>query len=89
VLFKLLLGTVQGSILGAVLYSIFISPVFEIEELYVFADDSFIPRWNTSFPELIYDIEKSLESITKWLRKSRPKVNENKTKLCLFKWHQS
>jgi hypothetical protein len=43
VLFDLLLGTVKGFILGPVLYSIFISPIFEIEVLYAFADDSFIP----------------------------------------------
>jgi hypothetical protein len=42
VLFDLLLGTVLGLlILGWVLYSVFISPFFEIQNLYTFADDSF------------------------------------------------
>jgi hypothetical protein len=44
VLFDLLLGTVQGSILGPVLYAIFISPVFELEPMLAFADDTFITR---------------------------------------------
>jgi hypothetical protein len=29
-------------------------------------------------------MQKSLEAITKWLKKSGLKVNENKTELCLF-----
>jgi hypothetical protein len=50
VLFDLLIGTVQDLILGPVLYVLFVSPV---------------PRWNKSLQELINDVEKSLESITK------------------------
>jgi hypothetical protein len=42
-IFDLLLGTVQGSILGPVFYAIFIAPVFKIENLYAFADDKFVP----------------------------------------------
>jgi hypothetical protein len=42
-IYDLLLGTVQGSILGPVLYAMFIAPVFEIEKLFSFADDKFVP----------------------------------------------
>jgi hypothetical protein len=38
-------------------------------------------------PELISDLEKSLEAITKWLRDSGLKVNRPKTDLCLFYQH--
>ena len=34
-------GIVQGSILGPILYVIFISPLFDIENLTCFADDKF------------------------------------------------
>ena len=34
--------------------------------------------------ELITNMEKSLEAITKWLKKSGLKVNDNKTEICLF-----
>ncbi len=84
ILFDLLLGTVQGSILGPVLYALFVSPLFNIEPHSAFADDSYILRWKNSLPELISDLEKSLEAITKWLRDSGLKVNQAKTDLCLF-----
>ena len=84
ILYDLLLGTVQGSILGPVLYAIFVSPVFSIAELSAFADDTFIPKWNKMLPALINDMEKTLESITKWLKQSGLVVNKDKTEVCLF-----
>ena len=84
ILYDLLLGTVQGSILGPVLYAIFVSPLFDIEPLLAFADDSYIMRENSNINELIEDLQKSLEAITKWLKKSGMKVNQSKTELCLF-----
>jgi hypothetical protein len=84
VLFDLLLDTVQGSILGPVVYAIFVSPMFDIDFFLSFADDTFIRKTNICKKTLIEDIEKSLESLTKWLKKSGLKVNNNKTELCLF-----
>jgi hypothetical protein len=84
VLFDLFLRTVQGSTLGLWLYSSITSTIFEIKEQSVSADDSVKLQWNTNIIELICDIEKYLELITKWLRWSGRKDNENKTKLCLF-----
>ncbi len=83
-IFDLLLGTVQGSILGPILYAVFVSPLFDIEEFDAFADDTYIPRWNSNLPMLMDDMKKSLEAITKWLKKSGLKVNQEKTELCLF-----
>jgi hypothetical protein len=57
-LFDLLLGTVQGSILGPVLYGIFVSPLFDIETFLSYADDTFIPKCNNSLENLILDVEK-------------------------------
>jgi hypothetical protein len=84
VLFDLLLGTLQGSILGPVLYAIFVSPMFDIDFFLSFVDDTFIPKTTICKRTLIEDMEKSLESLTKWWKKSGLKVNSNKTKLCLF-----
>ena len=38
---NILLGTVQGSVVGAVLYAIYISPLFDLEDLSAFADDNY------------------------------------------------
>ena len=34
-------GTVQGSILGPILYAIFVSPLFDLAEMTMFADDNY------------------------------------------------
>ena len=36
------LGTVQGSIHGPILYAIFVSPIFDMQDLIKFANDNFI-----------------------------------------------
>ena len=77
-------GTVQGSILGPILYAIFVSPLFDLEKMTLFADDNYIILWNKQLSALITDMKKTIESITKWLRQSGLKVNELKTELCLF-----
>ena len=77
-------GTVQGSILGPILYAIFVSPLLDLAKLTLFADDNYIVRWNAMLHLLIIDMERSLEMITKWLRQSGLKVNDLKTEICLF-----
>ena len=36
------IGTIQGSILGPILYALFIRPLYEIEKITTFADDNYI-----------------------------------------------
>ena len=62
----------------------YVSPLFDLLKLTNFADDNFIIRWNKCMTALIKDLEKDLEIMTKWLRDSGLKVNEEKTELCLF-----
>ena len=88
-LFDLLLGTVQGSVLGPVLYAIYVSPLFDIVPVLSFADDSYDVQSNKDKSLLIKDVEKSLDTIMKWLKKSGLKVNQDKTDLCLFFKHDT
>jgi hypothetical protein len=82
-LVELLCGTVQGSILGPILY---VSPLFDLHNLTNFANRNFIAWWNRHMPELIAKLESSLEAITKWFRGSGLAVNDSKTVLCLSHW---
>ena len=77
-------GTIQGSVLGPILYALFVSPLFDLTQLTNFADDNFYLEWNTDLALLIVNLEKKLEMITKWLRDSGLLVNEGKTEVCLF-----
>ena len=77
-------GTIQGSVLGPILYAIFVSPLFDLTEITNFADDNFVLQFNTQINALIRDMEMRLEMIVKWLKDSGLRVNESKTELCLF-----
>jgi hypothetical protein len=80
ILFELLLGTIQGSVLGPVLYAIFVSTLFDIIPLLSFADESYTIKLSACKINLEKDMEKSLEAITKWLKKSGLKVRSMMTK---------
>jgi hypothetical protein len=60
------MGTVQGSIPGPILYTIFVSLILDLEFMFTFADNNYVP--NCAIPDLIKVTEKALESITKGLR---------------------
>ena len=77
-------GIVQGSILGPVLYAIFVSPLFDLESLTCFADDKYALAMNKDKEEVVALIQIKLENVVKWLVDSGMKVNEAKTDLCLF-----
>ena len=83
-LFDSNVGTIQGSVLGPILYALFVSPLFDLTQLTNFADDNFYLEWNTNIARLLIDMEKNLEMITKWLRDSGLVVNQSKTEICVF-----
>ena len=83
-LYDVLLGTVQGSVLGPVLYALFIAPSFDLEEMSAFADDNFTIRWHRDLEVAKLRLEMSLAVIISWLSKSGLKVNANKTEICHF-----
>jgi hypothetical protein len=61
-------GTIHRSILGRILYTIYTSPLFDLEAMTSFADDINIIRFSKILVNLITDIPKSLRAITKWLK---------------------
>ena len=80
-------GTIQGSVLGPILYALFVSPLLDLTQLTNFADDNYCVEWNANLALLISDLERRLEMITKWLKDSGLVVNEGKTEVCLFHKH--
>ena len=70
VIHSLNVGTVQGSILGPILYAMFVSPLFDLAKMTKFADDNFIIKCNKFLHELIVDMKQCLEMIIKWLKDS-------------------
>ncbi len=54
-----------------------------------FVEDSYDIKTNKNKEELMNNMEKSLETIMKWLKKSGMKVNQDKTIMCWFNKHDT
>ena len=79
-----LIGTVQGSVLRLVRYAIFISPIFDLEDLATFADDNFTITVDKNLYQAKIKLETSLSTISNWMKQSGLKINESKTEYCVF-----
>ena len=58
-------GTLQGPILGPILYAIYVSPLFDLTHLTNFDGDNFAIQWSNCIAQLINNMEKVLEMVTK------------------------
>lgn len=74
-------GTVQGSVLGPVLFSLFIRPMFEIHNILSYADDTYIITERENEKDLTTETERVTNELAKWLEQSGMKVNAGKTEL--------
>ena len=78
-------GTVQGSILGPVLFAIFIANIENVtKEIVTFADDNYVINHDKQRAGVIEKTRNSLQSTTEWLSGSGMKVNDGKTEICMF-----
>lgn len=83
---KLEYGCVQGSILGPIIFNLYISPIGEIVEKNItgYADDSYDVCQSSNLEYLKREVEKSLEKHIRWLKDSGLVVNESKTENIIF-----
>ena len=65
--------------LGPVLYAIFISPLFDLEDLSAFADDNYTIKVRNNVQTGKIAIQSSLSTICKWMKDSGLRINESKT----------
>ena len=78
------IGTIQGSILGPILYALFIRPLYDIVKITTFADDNYAIETGKTKDLVLKTLEIKLNRAVRWLKKSGLKVNEKKTELCVF-----
>jgi hypothetical protein len=77
-------GTVQGSVLGPVLFNLFLKPLLEKTNSPAYADDSYHYGTSKTKKQALEILEKKLERAIEWIMKSGLKLNVNKTELCIF-----
>ena len=83
-LYKVNIGTVQGSILGPVLFSLFVSPMFGLNNIVAYADDTYTITSAKEKGKVITDVGDALTRISLWFQNSGLKVNEEKTEIVIF-----
>ena len=72
-------GTIQGSILGPMLFGLFISPLYKIVDIITNADDNYILGRGKSKDEALENLGEKLEKTMMWLTNSGLKINKEKT----------
>ena len=67
-LFDLDIGTVQGSILGPILFSLFVSPVFDFNNIIAYADDTYIIKSARSKGTVVKEVGEALAAVSLWFK---------------------
>ena len=76
---KLTSGTIQGSVLGPILFSLYMAPLLQMEDLELYADNNYLGEDHETLNELLSKLQEKVNRVTKWLMDSGMKVNGRKT----------
>ena len=82
--FLVMEGTVQGSVLGPVLFNLFLRPLLEKTNSPAYADDSYHCGTSRTKEQALEILERKLGEAISWITMSGLKVNVDKTELCIF-----
>ena len=80
-------GVPQGSVLGPLLFIIFINDInFILPQLYkvLFADDTVVLKSGVNFNDLVRQIQDDLNILVDWMNYNKLSINANKTKCIVF-----
>ena len=83
---EILQGVPQGSILGPLLFNIYLNDLFFLDiesELCNYADDNTLYQCELSLNVLVEKLEKSAKSVIQWFGYNYMKLNESKCKLLI------
>ena len=84
-----IIGAVQGSVLGSLLFNIFINDVSLLgTKCVIFADDALFYSHCKTLNESVCDMQQFIKRLNNWLCNNRLTAREFKTKLMLFTSYQ-